>query len=521
MINRRTLLATSAASAATTLSGCSNTALPAGLLRVATSNAPDSLDPARGQFASAALIYKQIHAGLTDYGRDGLLAPGLAQSWSVSEDGLVWTFNLREGLFWSDGHVLNAEDIVWSARRLVNPTESFADLGDFFAIKNAHAVLAGDMPAEAFGVAALDERTVEFRLNTPLGLFPVLMREFYPFPRHIIDIHGPDWVRPENIVTAGPYTLTAQSQNGIRLLRNVYYHGFENVLIPEIQIDTVRDASTRMRLYRAGEYDLADAPPTNQIAFLQEQLGGEFLSFDAPILRYLKLNHARPGLSDIRVRQALSFAIDRDFINREFFSGTGRATHHVIPDMEGQQHHSASYHSSSPSKLEQARALLRETDFQPDQHVFQIRTTIGEGERIALSVADDWSKIGIQTEQFSSYPTDLYQSVDAGDFDITIASYNRGLKLDPFFMLDPFEAGGFADNFNWNDEEFSALMREARRISDPSTRAETYARAENHLLEQAAIIPLLHERAHWLVAPRVQGTGHDVQPMLWRDLSLI
>ena len=515
MINRRTLLTASAASAATTLSGCSGSSQPPGLLRVATSNAPDSLDPARGQFASAALIYKQIHAGLTDYGRDGQLAPGLAQSWSVSEDGLVWTFILRDGLYWSDGRNLTAEDVVWSARRLVNPDESFADLGDFFAIKNAHAVLAGDMPPETFGVAALDERTVEFRLNTPLGLFPVLMREFYPFPRHVIEVHGSDWIRPENIVTAGAYTVTAQTQNGISLLRNVYYHGFENVLIPEIQIDTVRDASTRMRLYRAGEYDLADAPPTNQIAFLQDRLGEDFRSFDAPILRYLKLNHARPWLSDVRIRQALSLAIDRDFINREFFSGTGRLASKVIPG------HIAAGLPGGQVDPDRALTLLNEAGFDPASYTFQIRTTIGEGERIALAVADDWSKIGIQTEQFSSYPTDLYQSVDAGDFDIAIASYNRGLKSDPFFMLDPFEAGGFADNFNWNDEQFSALMREARRISDPAERVNVYALAEGHLLEQAAIIPLLHERAHWLVAPRVQGTRHDVQPMLWRDLSLI
>jgi len=486
---------------------------------VATANAPDSLDPARGQFAAAALIYKQIHAGLTDYGRDGQLGPGLAQSWSVSEDGLVWTFNLREGLFWSDGHVLNADDVVWSARRLVNPDESFADLGDFFAIKNAHAVLTGTMSPEAFGVNALDDNTVEFHLNTPLGLFPVFMREFYPFPRHVIEAHGSDWVRPENIVTAGAYTLAGQSQNGISLVRNVYYHGFENVLIPEIQIEAVRDASTRMRLYRAGEYDLAEAPPTNQISFLQERMGDEFRSFDAPILRYLKLNHASHGLEDARVRQALSLVIDREFINREFFSGTGRTTHHVIPEMEWQEH-TAQNHVPASDNRERARSLLEEAGFDFDTHVCEIRTTIGEGERIALAIADDWSKIGVQTEQLSSYPTDVYQAVDAGDFDIAISSFNRGLKSDPFFMLDPFESGGFADNFNWNDDTFSALMREARRLSDPSERAETYARAERHLLDQAAIIPLLHERAHWLVAPRVIGTRNDVQPMLWRDLNL-
>ncbi len=117
-------------------------------------------------------------------------------------------------------------------------------------------------------------------------------------------------------------------------------------------------------------------------------------------------------------------------------------------------------------------------------------------------------------------PTDLYQAVDAGDFDIAIASYNRGLKADPFFMLDPFAPGGFADNFGFSDPEFAALMQSAREDSDPATRGDAYRAAEHRLLDLQAVIPLLHDRAHWLVGERLGGTRSDVQPMLWRNLSL-
>lgn len=136
-------------------------------------------------------------------------------------------------------------------------------------------------------------------------------------------------------------------------------------------------------------------------------------------------------------------------------------------------------------------------------------------------MADDWQRAGVETEIFVTYATDLYQAVDAGDYDVAVASFNRGLKADPFFMLDPFAPGGFADNFNWQDAAFADAMARARRETDPAARALAYQQAEARLFEETAIIPLLHERAHWMVSDRVAGTRSDIQPMLWRDLSLL
>jgi oligopeptide transport system substrate-binding protein len=498
MLNRRALLA---ASAATGLAACGRRGAPDRLLRVATTGLPDSLDPARGEFAAAALVYKQIHAGLTEYAPDGSVAPGLAERWEVSDDGHLWTFRLREGLLWSDGHPLTAEDVVWSARRLVDPAQSFANLGDFFAVENARAVLAGERAPDALGVTMRDRHTVEFRLADPLGLFPTLMREFYPFPRHVIHRAGLDWVRPANIVTAGAYKVTGESQISLDLARNERHYAGASTTIPAIRVDAVVEDATRMRLFRAGDYDLADRPPSNQIDYWRERLGTRFRSFDAPILRYLKVNHARAPLNDAAVRRALSAAIDRDFLAREFFAGTATPTRHVLPGVADGQ--------DMPARLaiDVARPL-------------EIRTTTGEGERLAVAIADDWRRIGVATELLVTYPTDLYQAVEAGDFDIAVASFNRGLKSDPFFMLDPFAPGGFAANFNWEDAEFARIMALARRESDPAARAAAYRAAEARLIAEQAVIPLLHERAHWLVGERVSGVREDVQPMLWRYLSL-
>ena len=499
MLNRRAVLA---ATAATGLSACSRPAIPEDMLRVATTNLPDSLDPARGEFASAALIYKQIHAGLTEYAPDGGVAPGLAESWDVSPDRLRWTFRLREGLAWSDGHPLTAEDVAWSARRLVDPSQSFANLGDFFTVANARAVLAGALPPDAMGVTARDPRTVEFFLEEPLGLMPLLMREFYPFPRHVIERAGNDWIKPENIVTAGAYTVTGSSQIALDLVKNPHYFGAAAVAIPRARIEAVVEDATRMRLFRAGDFDLADRPPANQIGFWRERLGTQFHSFDAPILRYLKVNHARGPLGDVAVRRMLSQAIDRAFLAQEFYAGTAAPTAHVVPGLVTD----AGDPDPAPP-VDIGRTI-------------EIRTTTGEGERLAVAIADDWRRAGVACELLVTYPTDLYQAVDAGNFDIAVASFNRGLKSDPFFMMDPFAPGGFADNFNWSDPVFGELIDAARQQNEVRARERLYRAAMARLDAEQAVIPLLHERAHWLVSDRIAGIREDVQPMLWRYLSL-
>jgi len=493
-LDRRSVLLGAAA-----LSACGQRTVPTDTLRVATATLPDSLDPARGEFASAALVYKQIHAGLTEYGADGQLAPGLAERWEVTPDGRAWTFILREGLAWSDGRPLTAHDIAWSARRLVDPAQSFAILGDFQNVVNARAIVSGDADADTLGVEVVNDRAVRFNLASPLGLFPLLMREFYPFPRHVIERVGDEWVRPANWVCAGAYTVESVSQVDMVLARNPYFHDRARVSIPRIHLQAVREDATRVRLFRAGDLDLADNPPAQQIDFLRRQLGDQFQSFEAPILRYLKPNHARTPLNDPAVRAALSAAIDRDFLAREIFNGTASPAQTVLKKTR--------FDRPEPAPVSIDRPL-------------EIRTTTGIGERLAVSIADDWRRIGVESEILVTYPTDLYQAVDAGAFDLAVASFNRGLKTDAFFMLDPFAPEGFAANFNWQDETFAERMRMAREESDPATRLVAYAAAEQRLLEETAIIPLVHENAHWLVADRVTGTRPDVQPQVWRELGI-
>ncbi len=516
LTRRQTLASGMAGAAALAAAGCSGrTGAPDGFLRVAIETEPDSLDPLRGQFASAALLYKQLHAPLTEYAPSGGLAPGLALTWR-SEDARSWTFTLRPDLVWSDGAPLTAEDVVWTAQRAVDPTTGFADLGDFFAVIGAREALAGERDPESIAVTAPDPRTVVFELDRPVGNFPVLMREFYPLPRHAVEAHPEDWTRPEHWVSAGPYILAGHEAMSLQLRKNPNFPAADSVSIDAIAVDVVDTPAARARRFRAGDYDLAERPPTDQIGFLRDTVGDQLQAYPAPILSYLKINCAQPYLADPRVRRALSLGLDRDFLNTHFFNGEARTTDRVIP-RHGEERREPRHDP------EAARALLAEAGFSEASPLrLTVRASAGDRDRLAIAILDDWARIGVQGDLLASYPLDLYQAVDAGEFDIALARFDRGLKSDPDFMLQPFSRDGFADNTNWTGPErdrFDAIMADAFAVIDSEARAEHFRQAEAVFLEAMPNIPLLHERAYWLVSDRTR-TSADIQPQLWRDLSL-
>lgn len=474
------------------------------LLRVAIGGMPDSLDPAIGQFATAALVYKQIHGPLTDYGPVGGVVPGLARDWSANGNATRWTFRLYDGLQWSDGTPLNAEDIIWSARRIVDPASTFAQIGDFYSVLNAPEVLRQEVPPEAMGVRALDPLTVEFEMTAPISFFPLLMREFYPFPRHAIEAHGSAWTRPENFVGCGPFVVSGAGALSLQLRRNPLARN--PARIENVHIEAVEDAATRQRLFRAGDYDLADNPMANQIALLREQIGDRLHGYAAPKFTYLKVNRAR--MTQAMHRAALSYAIDRLFIAENLLPEVAQPTRNIIPGTR-----TVTGSGSIPPGALPDRPLL-------------FRCLSGERERIAVVLVDDWRRAGFDIELLATPPTELYQAVDAGDYDIALAHFDRGLKSEPNFMLEPFAPGQFADNMNWFGSgdtaasEFAALVERARATVDPEERDSLYAQAERLIISENIVVPLFHERAFWLISDRVGGLSPSIQPMLWGGAEL-
>jgi oligopeptide transport system substrate-binding protein len=261
-------------------------------------------------------------------------------------------------------------------------------------------------------------------------------------------------------------------------------------------------------MFQAGDLDLALDPPW-------EALGVPGVApriHDAPRLTYLKPNHARPLLSDARVRRALSLAIDRDFITEALYRAYAAPAYTVIPalpDMTSRM---------MAQRREEARALIQEAGAEGAR--FELLQSGDEREGLAIALADDWRQIGIETVISRTDATGLYAAVDEGRFDLALARFDRGMKTDAWRYLEPFAPGGFAANFGWDSPELAAALEAIRAEADPARRDTLAREAEAAIMDaQQAVIPLQHEKAAWLQAPGLRDKA-DGQPLFWADLNL-
>jgi oligopeptide transport system substrate-binding protein len=490
------------------LLSCSGGGTTSETLRIGIGSAPDSFDPAQGQFASAALLYKQLYTPLTNYGFDGGLAPGLAEGWQISDDGLRWTFNLRPDLQWSDGMPITADDVVFSVRRTLDPSSTYADAGDFFLLQNAPAVLAGELPLDQLGVRAFSAGQVEFTFSQPLGVFAELMREFYPAPAHILSNPDSKWPLPPEFVGSGPYLLQSANQQDISLIRNPLAP--DPASIAEIYASVVEDAATRARLVRSGDLDLAEDPPANQLQTLTKQSGVKLYGWDAPRFIYLKINHQHPHLADPHVRQALNLAVDRAFIAEDLYLDTAKASDGILPWEMSKAH-------SYDEKIAQARKLMQQAGLQ-DGITLNLLHSGGFRERIAVILAENWKQIGVTCHLQAADGQGLYAFIDAGEFDLAMASFDRGLKRENWRLIEPFASDGFAANFNWTSAKYDRAVAAARSEANPVQRDWYAAEAADIIRDEAAIIPLVFERKYWLANPGLSGFSKKATPDQWRFL---
>lgn len=505
-LSRRALLVSASAAL---IGGCGGNIKSSKTLRIGIANAPDSLDPAQGQLASAGLLFKQLYTPLTNYGADGGLVAGLAQSWEISEDGLHWTFVLRPDLLWSDEVPITARDVVSTAQRMLDPNSLYADAGDFYLLRNAKQVLAGSMALDQLGVAQIDRNIVRFSFEQPLGVFAELMREFYPAPAHILANQQTKWPLPPDFVGSGPYVIARATQQEISLTRNA--HAPDTPHIENIYITVVEDAATRARMVRAGDLDLAEDPPANQITTLQGHDEVSLFGWKAPRLVYLKINHQRPALADLRVRTALNLSVDREFISEKLFEDFAASAYGILPWAKPPMH------ASLGERMDAAKNLLAVAGY-PDGLTLNLLHSGGLRERIAVVLAENWKQIGVTCHLQATDGQGLYAFIEAGEFDLAMASFDRGLKRESWRMIEPFARDGFAANFNWHNPKYDQLVASARAEANPVQRDWLAGEAADLIEADAAIIPLVFERKFWLANPKLSGFSSEIPPDQWRFL---
>lgn len=468
------------------------------VLRYNNSSEPQTLDPARMVGLPDITVALGLFEGLTSlHPRTLRPVPGMAESWELSPDGLVYRFRLRPAL-WSDGSPLSAHDFVHAWQRVLRP-ETGAAYATLFK------------PVRSF--EAFDERTLEVRLRVPVPYFLELaaFATFAPVHRGCLEAHGTRWTRPGNLVSNGPFVLAEwRPYERIVLRKNPRYWDTSRVALDEIQVLAITDTETALKKYLTGEVDWIREVPGHKIAEAARVPGFRY----SPQLNtyFFRFNVGRWPLNDVRVRKALSLAVDKAGIARYLLRAGQRPARSFVPPIlpgyspvEGPDYDPA-----------EARRLLARAGF-PRGSGFPSLTLLYNSseshQQIAEAIQHMWrTQLGINIALFNQEWGVYQSSMRNRDYDIARSSW-VGDYADPSTFLDCFQSDGGNNRTGWRSRRYDELLAMAAREPHPAWRMTLYQEAERILVcDEMPILPLYFYVNAYLVHPRVQGVFDN-----WRN----
>ncbi len=449
------------------------TAFAGDTLRVATMGEPASLDPHKVSGTWENYIVGDMFVGLMTEDAKSKAVPGVAESWTVSEDGKTYTFKLRRSL-WSDGVPVTARDFVYSLQRILLPETAAEYASVLYIIEGAEALNTGKGEASALAVKALDDYTLEIKLTGPAPYFLELLTHYtaYPVPKHVIDKVGKMWTKPENMVVNGPYKLVEWLPNTyVKLTKNDKWWAADSLTIDDIVFYTQEDRAAVQKRFRAGEIDVAMDFASDQIEWLKKNLPDETRISPYMGVYYYPINSQKEPFTDVRIRKALSMAINREaIVDKVLKTGELAAYSFVPPGVAYYDNPAEVAWKNIPyaKRLKEAKALLKEAGYDAKKPLkLTLRYNTSENhKRVAVAVASMWKQLGVKVELFNSEVKVHYADLKQGDFEVAragwIADYNDAQN---FLYLLETRTG--ANNYGrYSNPEYDKLMLEAEMTAD-------------------------------------------------------
>ena len=479
---------------------------------------PESLDPHKTSTVYEAHILRDLFEGLVMQDQKADVIPGAAESWTVSDDGLVYTFKLRSGAVWSDGSPVTAEDFVYSFRRLEDPATGAEYASMLYVIKNGEEVNTGKAKPEEMGVKAIDASTLEITLKAPTPYFLEMLthQSAYPVNKAAIDKLGADWIKPGNLVSNGAYTLTEFVPNDhIKLTKNPKFHDAANVKIDVVNYIPTEDRSTAMKRFEAGELDSNDDIPTEQMADLKAKFGDQLRIGAYLGTYYYSIKTDKAPWDNPKLRNAISEAIDRDFLAEKVWQNSMIPGYSMVPPgIEGYTSALASFADKSQiDREEEASKVLAELGYGPDKPLkMEIRYNTSENHKnTAVAIQEQLKPLGIEVSLLNTDTKTHYGFLEQkGDYDVARAGWIADYKDPETFLGISRKASG--NNYsNYNSPAFEAAMDKAAAAGGkPEERLKLLADAERILIDDVGQIPLLYYSYKNLVSSKLKGFDENV-----------
>lgn len=493
------------------------------ILKVQVGPDPETIDPALNSAVDGGNMLLHAFECLLIVDQDGKLAPGQAESWETSEDGLTWTFHLREGLKWSDGTPLTANDFVYSWKRVCDPMVAAPYAETVLSMVAGYEdAIGGNL--DALQVVAQDDLTLVVTLNAPCSYFGSLaaFATLSPVQQGTVEANGDAWATaPETYVSNGPFYMTEWVPGShILFSKNPNYWNADAIKLDGIQFALIEDSNAAYSAYQTGEVLMIKDVPTEEIPSLE----GNADFFVDPIIGtyYISLNLNRDAFKDAKVRQALSLAIDRDYVANTLMQGTySPASNFMGPgwiDTDGapfidKANGGAPYIDTADfeGNLEKAKALLEEAGYPNGEGFPAISYTTNDAgyhKVVAEYLQQAWAELGIDLQvnivEWSSF-TPMRRN---GEYDVARNGW-VGDYSDPSNMLDLLYSTNGNNDGKFSNSEYDAAMDTSRTTLDAAERSEALHTAEDILMAEAGCVPIAYYNDFWLQSDKITGSWHS------------
>ncbi|WP_120511343.1 ABC transporter substrate-binding protein [Photobacterium salinisoli] len=490
-----------------------------------------SIDPHKTEGVPESHVIRDLLEGLVNQDGDGNTVPGVAESWET-KDNRTFIFHLRKDAKWSNGDPVTAGDFVYSFKRAVDPATAspYSWYLEMTTMKNAADIIAGKKDKDALGVFAQDDNTLRIELEQAVPYFVKMMGHttVKPVNQKVVEKFGDDWTKPENFVGNGAYVLDNWVVNErIEMKRNPYYWDNEHTVIDKVTYLPIENQVAEMNRFLAGEIDITNELPNEHFRRLEKEhpedvaISGNLCSY------YYGFNNAKAPFDDVRVRKALSFAIDRDIITKALLGQGQKPAYFLTPEITAGFDPVAPEYAGMTQKerVAKAKELLKEAGFDSSNPLnFTLLYNTSENhKKIAVAIASMWKKsLGVTAELENQEWKTYLDNRRQGNFSVTRAGW-CGDYNEASSFLSLMQSNNTSNDPRYHSKAYDDIMAKALETTSDAEREALYVEAEKLLAKDMPIAPIYQYVKARLVNPKVGGypRNNAEDKMFTKDMYII
>jgi len=493
--------------------------------RINLASEPPTLDPALATDQTSFTVINAMYEGLTRQDENGEVVPAAAEKWDVSEDGKTYTFHLQKDAKWSNGDAVTAHDFVYGWLRALDPNlepKPSEYAYQLYYIAGAEDYNLGNGTAENVAIKAVDDYTLEVTLVNDTPYFASMLSLSVYAPIHSSVKENPAFAaEAATNIGNGPFVMTEwKRNNSITLVPNENYHARDEIKFDKISFTMVNDSNSELNMYETNKVDYAGAPtgslPVDQYPTISEKYGDEFHIKGTSSLYYYLFNTTQAPFDNLKIRQALTMAVDRQLITEKVTMGGQLPAYGLVPpgikgtNGEFRAEYSDAYFTED---LEVAKQLLAEGLAESgltEMPAFSVTYNTNElHQKVAEAIVDMWrNNLGIDANIGNEEWGVFLENRNAMNFDIARAGWGADYN-DPISYIGLFTSTSGNNGTGYASEEYDALVKAAGAASDTKTRMDIMAQAEKMFIESYSIIPLYYYSTVYLAKSNLENVYID------------